>query len=365
MIRRRDNPDGLPYRVYERKGLRTYSIGYKQPDGKWAFRYSCAADDRAKVAELRAKAIGEAALLGHGVRTAGQVDELITAWFKSQEALPEGAINRRAASTLTENKREANNLRQAFGHMNPADVTKADGYAYLDACAQTNRPAKGNKEISLLQLILEHGVRIGMIATNPLSGLRKLKTATQHRYVSDADLDLAVEVGRARGGTRHIVAMALRTAYLCVRRSVEVRGITREAITDAGMVWADGKSRTKAPVLIEWTPELRATITEALQIKRNHVAGTMYIFGNMRGQRYTKGGWKAVLDDLMTDCQAEAARRGVKFERFSLQDCRPKGVSDKLDSGQTDTQDATGHTSDRMIRQVYDRRKLKKAAPVR
>lgn len=61
----------------------------------------------------------------------------------------------------------------------------------------------------------------------------------------------------------------------------------------------------------------------------------------------------------------EAARREVKFERFSLQDCRPKGVSDKLDSGQTDTQDATGHTSDRMIRQVYDRRKLKKAAPVR
>src|SRR5690606_24878250 len=83
MIRRRATPDGRPYRVYERKGLRTYSIGYKQPDGKWAFRYSCSADDRAKVAELRAKAIGEAALLGHGVRTAGQVDELITAWFKS------------------------------------------------------------------------------------------------------------------------------------------------------------------------------------------------------------------------------------------------------------------------------------------
>ena len=52
-------------------------------------------------------------------------------------------------------------------------------------------------------------------------------------------------------------------------------------------------------MLIERGPELRATIDEAIAIKRNSLAGTMFIFGNMRGQRYTKGGWKAMLDDLM------------------------------------------------------------------
>ena len=64
----------------------------------------------------------------------------------------------------------------------------------------------------------------------------------------------------------------------------------RDAIKDTGILWHDGKSRQKPAVLIEWGPELRATIDEAIAIKRNSVAGTMFVFGNMRGQRYTKGG---------------------------------------------------------------------------
>jgi integrase len=365
MIRRRDTPDGLPFRVYERKGARVYSVGYKLPGGSWAFRYSCPAGDVAEIAATRRKAIAEAAKIGAGVSAAGATEDLIDAWFAAQEALPLRSLNRRAESTLAENKREARNLRQAFGHMAPSDITKTDGYAYLDACVQADRAAKGNKEIALLQVVLEYGVRTGLISVNPLAGIRKNKTTSARRYVTDADLALALEVGRAKGGTRHIVALALRTAYLCVRRSVEVRGITREAVTDAGMVWQDGKNKDKAPVLIEWTPELRATIAEALQVKRNHVAGTIYLFGNMKGQRYTKGGWKAVLDDLMRECEALATERRVTFQRFSLQDCRPKGVSDKLTAQHADTMDATGHTSDRMIRQVYDRRQVKKATPAR
>lgn len=365
MIRRRDNPDGLPYRVYERKGARVYSIGYKLPNGTWAFRYSCPADDAAQIAGHRRKAIVEAAQIGAGVSASGATEDLIDAWFAHQHSLRAGDPNRRADSTLAENAREAKNLKQAFGHMAPGDITKTDGYTYLDACVQADRPAKGNKEIALLQVILEFGVRGGVIPVNPLAGIRKNKTVSKKRYVTDADLALALEAGRARGGTRHIVALALRTAYLCVRRSVEVRGITRDAVTDAGVLWQDGKNKDKAAVLIEWTPELRETITEALQVKRHHVAGTIYLFGNMKGQRYTKGGWKAVLDDLMQDCEALATERRVKFERFSLQDCRPKGVSDKLTAQHIDTMDATGHTSDRMIRQIYDRRQVKKAGPVR
>lgn len=365
MIRRRDKPDGLPFRVYERKGVRVYSIGYKLPNGKWSFRYSCPADDTAQIAAHRRRAITEAAPISAGVSAAGATEDLIDAWFKAQDATPIGDPNRRAESTLAENRREAVNLKQAFGHMAPGDITKVDGYAYLDACVQAQRAAKGNKEISLLQVILEYGVRNGVITENPLAGIRKNKTVAAKHYVSDADLALALEVGRAKGGTRHLVALALRTAYLCVRRSVEVRGITRDAVTEAGMVWQDGKNKEKPPVLIEWTPELRATITEALQVKRHHVAGTIYLFGNMKGQRYTKGGWKAVLDDLMQDCEKLAAERRVKFQRFSLQDCRPKGATDKLSAGHADAKDALGHTTDRMLGQVYDRRQFKKATPTR
>lgn len=364
MIKRRDKPDGLPYRVYERYGQRVYSIGYKMPNGKWAFKMQCPVHNHAEIAKLKREAIQQAATLSFSTGKGG-IEGLIDDWIEWQEKLPASDLNKRADSTLVENKREAKNLKQSFGHMQPDQITMVNGYEYLDACVQANRAAKGNKEIALLQVILEYAVRKGIITSNPLRGIRKNKTVTTKRYVTDQEIDIAYQVGKQAGGTRLIVALALRTAWLCVRRSFEIRGITRDAITDTGIVWRDGKNKDKPPVLIEWTPALRETIQQAINIKRNQVAGSFYIFGNMRGQKYTKGGWKAVLDDLMTDCIAHAQKNGLAFTKFSLQDCRPKGVSDKLSSGHQDVKDATGHTTDRMIGQVYDRRQIKKATPVK
>jgi hypothetical protein len=67
----------------------------------------------------------------------------------------------------------------------------------------------------------------------------------------------------------------------------------------------------------------------------------------------------------MNECMKEAERRGIPFRRFSLQDCRPKGVTDKLQAGHHDTLDATMHSSERMVRQVYDRRRVRIAKPVK
>lgn len=118
----------------------------------------------------------------------------------------------------------------------------------------------------------------------------KNTTIKNSRLVTDIEMQLAIEVGRSLGGQRHLVAMALKTAWLCVRRSVEVRGITSEAIQPDGILLKDGKDKTKPAVLISWSPGLKATIEEALAIERRHVAGNAYIFGSLRGQYYTKGG---------------------------------------------------------------------------
>ena len=368
--------DGLPLRLYERYGSTLYSIGYKGQDGAWVFRLRCSIDDPKRIRELRHEAITQANQLNHGVAHEGSFAALVDAWFERQQKLPHNSEERRADSTLAENKREAANLKKAFGTMPVRDLQKADAYEYLDAClvavdeAGQPRPraAKGNKEIALARVILEYGVRLRMIDSNPFADITKLRTTTHSRYVSDAELELAVEVGRRRGGATHIVAMGLKTAYLCVRRSVEIRALKRDQITEAGILWTAAKRQKGQAArqgLIEWSPELRATIDEALAIKRNQVAGTFYLFGNMRGQPYTKGGWKKTLSVLMDECVAEAQRRGISFTPFSLQDCRPKGVTDKLASGADDVVDATLHTSERMVRQVYDRRALKTAKPVR
>jgi integrase len=366
MTRRRDVADGLPYRVYERFGVRVYSVGYMLPTGRWAFRYACPTADAGEVAKLRAKAIAESARISlvDYDQPPGGFTGLVNAWFQWQEDLPMNDTRKRANSTIAGNKSEAEMLKKAFGHLEPNEITRSMGYAYLDACLTATdkngkarpRPIKGNKEIALARLILEFGIRKDMLSVNPLDDITRNKTVTAKRLVTPKELALAVEMGRKIGGPQHVVAMALQTAYLCVRRSVEVRAITRDAVTDQGIRWKDGKDPNKPAILIEWTPELRATITETLSIKRNRVAGTMYLFGNMQGQKYTKGGWKSSLDDLMFPCLVEAQKRGIAFTRFSLQDCRPMAVTDKLERGDQDTKTATGHTSDKMIATVYDRR---------
>jgi hypothetical protein len=70
-----------------------------------------------------------------------------------------------------------------------------------------------------------------------------------------------------------------------------------------------------------------------------------------------------MLDDLMRECEKEAKVRKIAVTKFSLQDCRPKGVSDKLEAGHSDTQDATLHTDGKMIAKVYDRRQARRAKP--
>ena len=370
MNKRRIRPDGLPFRVYERRGRRDYSIGYKLPTGKWAFRLSCAINNPVKIAELRAEAVQKAALIERGAPPRDSVDALIDAWFARQRAMPLGSEARRAESTLAENEREARNLRKAYGHLLVSEVQRADGYAYQDACLQrkSQRNAKANKELGLMRTILEHGVRVGLIKTNPFDGLEKIPVVRKQRYVTDEELALALNVGRKLGGSQLIVALAMQTAWLCVRRSVEVRGLEASQITAAGIEWVAAKrqrGQSERRGLIEWSPALRATIDEALAVRRYKHAGAQFVFGNLSGERYTKGGWKKTLSVLMTECERVATERGIAFSPFSLQDCRPKGVSDKLERGDDDVMDATLHTSERMVRQVYDRRRTRVAKPTR
>lgn len=362
MIRRRATPDGLPFRVYERFGKRVYSIGFKMRSGRWAFRYECPVEDLRQIAQLRKKATLESANVHEDTRTGGFAG-LVAAWFAWQEDLPDSDERKRKDSTIAENRREAANLTKAWGHLEVAEISRTMGYDYLEACLHAARPEKGNKEIALARLVLEYAVRKGMIEENPLDRLQRNRVTREKRRVAAEEMALAVEMGRALGGQRLVVALALRTAWLCVRRSVEVRGLMREAIREDGILWKDGKDDSKPAILIEWSPELRATVQEALQVKRSKVAGTMFVFGNLRGQRYTKGGWKSMLDDLMRECETAAKERKLAFRKFSLQDCRPMGVSDKLEKGHADVQDATLHTDGKMVARVYDRRSHKRATP--
>jgi hypothetical protein len=152
--------------------------------------------------------------------------------------------------------------------------------------------------------------------------------------------------------------------YSCsIADRAQIAELRSKAITQAGAKRQRGQDEQHG--MIEWIPELRATIDVALSVKRNKLAGAWFLFGNLDGQKYTKGGWKATLSKLMTACVVQAEEEKQAFRPFSLQDCRPKGVSDKMGRGDTDVMEATMHTSERMVRQIYDRRRVRVAKSAR
>ncbi len=84
-----------------------------------------------------------------------------------------------------------------------------------------------------------------------------------------------------------------------------------------------------------------------------------FIFGNLGGRQYTKGGWKKTLSNLMTECARVAAERGQPFTKFNLQDCRPAGVTERLYNEDVDVMNATLHTSPQILYSHYDRRRTR------
>lgn len=379
-MRRRSTPDGLPFRLYERYGSRVYSIGYKKPDNTWEFRLSCPARDHARIMETRREAIRQFTELQTPtpleVRTFGW---LCDRWLEFQERLPINDGAKRKASTLAENKREIATLKKVFGNVRLSDITHVHGVQYLDACALAQdedgnprpRIEKGNKEIILAKVIFRFGKDRGWIGTNPFIEVEKREVIkAEGRYVTDKELEIVLDAGRQMGGPYHIMALCFQAAYLCYRRSVEARSLTRDMLKDKGILWTNGKQKAgekPKQVLIDWSPELRACIDEALACKRHPGISTFYVFGNMSGKRYTKGGWKANLVRLMARAEEMARAKGVSFQKFSLQECRPKAVSDELEANNYDVQavmNATLHTTPRQIDATYDRKRVRRAKPV-
>lgn len=362
MIGRRKSPDGMPFRLYERIGKFKVSYGYKLPDGTWAFRLTASAMDKPACARIRAEAIDRANEL-NGVRPeGGETDALFRRYFAWQRGLPADSEERKAESTLNENeKNEAPRLLRVFGRVKPALIKPVHIYKYLDGRAAEGAPAKANKEIALLSAVLEFGRRKGVLELNPCRDIKYNKTRPDTRYVTPAELDLVMRTARERGGMYMVAALCMRAAYLTVSRPDEMRQVMRQAITTDGMEMVVGKrkkGRAEKSKLIEWSADLRAVIDEALSLQRTT---SLYVFGNSDGQPYTTSGWNTNLRRLMVHAEKKAKEEGIEFARFTLKDMRPAAVTDRVDQGDEEITSATGHSSDRMVRQVYDRRKTKTA----
>ena len=143
-------------------------------------------------------------------------------------------------------------------------------------------------------------------------------------------------------------------AYLTGKALGQVLRISRTQITDEGIEF--GKRKRGANTLVTWTPALRAAVDECLALPAKITS--MYLIFNADGQPYTPSGFKAMWQRMM-GAWAEAGN-----ERFTFHDLRAKAVTDTTEAGRK-ASDLTGHRTESVVAQVYDRRRVRKAPAAR
>lgn len=361
MTKRRVVADGLPFRLYRRIGKFKVSFFYKLPDGKWEFRFTAPSNNPEAIAEIRVAAILRAEELNGNIPKAGTIGELINKYFNWQNSMKTGDLRKKAQSTLIENKRESKNLEKVFGKLVPSAIKPKHVYSYLSIRADSGAPAKANKEIALFSAILEFGRMRGELETNPCRDIRYNPTKPSAKFVETKDLEFALTEARIRGGSYLVMALCFYAAYLTASRPEEMRSLTLLSIKERGLEISLGKRRStqlEKSKLIKWSPNLKATIDEALVLQRT---GSILVFGNAAGQQYTRSGWATNWTRLMIYCEKKAVTEGVSFERFSLANMRSKAVTARKERGDINIKDATGHGSERMIDKTYDRRVVKES----
>jgi integrase len=381
--KRQSTPDGLiAARLYVRTGKRTTAFWYKHADNRteiFASAPTCRPDRLAdakaqalrKWADLRAAALPAqpAAPGAPAPLDDASLAGLFARYFAWQQALPRTSTLRKADSTIASNKREKTPLLAVFGAMAPLALRTQHVYGYIDARSQQGAPAGCMKEVALLSAVLAYGIRIGRLEANPCHGVRAEKRPPNTRLVTWQEIEHATQVGRKAGGTAHVQALALRAAWLAFKRPSEVLRVPKSAAGAEGLLFEASKRRRaqgRAQILIQWSPELKATIDEALALQRwAAFGGGKLIFGNLAGQTYSKSGWGTLLARFMDRCEEAAAKEGIEFQRFTLADCRPGGITAKKRAGHLDTSDGAGHSDARMVDQVYDRRTVKTSTPAR
>jgi integrase len=168
---------------------------------------------------------------------------------------------------------------------------------------------------------------------------------------------------RCPGARRHVPGKRAVPARGVSDRQPTRRNATRDAPVDHGSRQGDGRRQAEEGSaekfkLIEWSIELRAVIDKALTLQRTT---SLYVSGNSDGQQYTISGFNTNLRRLMTHTATKAEKDGISFTRFTLKDMRPAAVTHRVGAGNETITNATGHSSDRMVKQVYDKRRTKSA----
>lgn len=321
--------NGLPRRVYIKHG-RYWHVGV---DGKW--RGLTRVKDGLPSMLRALAALHEGEIRGH------LMPAVATRWQQSKEVAGEWE-----ASTLRNMERVLRHLTARFADFAPAQVTTPIVAQYLAPMLAT--PRTYNLHRSVLRQVLSFAALEGLRdGHNPADDVPQRRMVKRRRIVTDAEV-AAIKHALAsakRGGAMHCVMVDL--CMLTGQRISDVLKMRWQDVTDDGLIVDQGK--TSEPLLIEWTPALRAAV-EACAAERDRI-GHLLVQSTGKPYRYAgvRSAWVRAL-----------ARAGI--EDLHIHDLRGRAGADVTEQrGPYAAQVLLGHASVTMT-EGYVRGKTRRRA---
>lgn len=190
-------------------------------------------------------------------------------------------------------------------------------------------PNTANRCVSVLRMIYDWAQEEEIVAHNPCDGVKRLEENQRDRYITDKEYDAL------KGAAAPLDAVIIDLCYYTGQRIGDVLAIRHEHLTDDGVVFKQRK--TGAKLTVEWSPELRASVAEAMALQ-----------GNVRPMSQlllTQRGMKVAYRSLHERWQALLVATGI--EDAHIHDLRAKALTDAKRQGH-DATALAGHKSAQM-----------------
>lgn len=244
-------------------------------------------------------------------------------------------LAKKAKNTQASQSKQLDHLKRSFGHFNPSQIRPKHIAEYHDAIG-ANAPYQANRELALITHVLKYAVRWGYIDDNPAREIQRHPEHARKRYVTHDELQAVANAAPPW------IKILMTLAYLTGQRRADLLSMTKDQVREDGIYIRQSKTGTQ--LLIEWTPELKAAIDEAITTLPDPGVSSMYVICDNRGQRRRDAAFTTAWTRLMDKCIAY----GVITEKFQFRDIRAKAGSDS-DGKQL------GHRSEAMLKRHYKR----------
>jgi len=244
-------------------------------------------------------------------------------------------IVKKAVNTQNAQGKQLDRLKRAFGHMRPSDLRPSHIAKYHDLVGD-KAPFQANRELALMTHVCKYAVRWGHIDDNPCREVQRFPEQARERYISDAEYTAARDIAPLW------VQIIMDLAYVTGQRRIDLLSLTRNQITDQGILIK--QSKTGANLLIEWTPDLESIITRAQTELLPAGTASIYIICDSSGQKRRDAAFTTAWTRLMN----KAIKADVITEKFQFRDIRAKAGSDS--SGEQ-----LGHKSATILNKHYKR----------